>query len=76
MSVYNLVPLTVWDDDLFFKVGPVCDPQNKAPVLAMFPKSNPDSRTNALLFKQVLYKWRTQNNKNLKNPLTSDRVEQ
>lgn len=60
-------PLAIWEDNNHFKVGPVCDPQNKASVLAMFPKTNPDSKMHAMLFKRVLYKWRTEN-KRLDNP--------
>ena len=63
MSAYNIQPLAVWEDQLFFKVGPVCDPQNRARVIAMFPKSIPDSKINAMLFRQLLFKWRSDNNK-------------
>ena len=63
MSTYCIQPLTVWEDQLFFKVGPVCDPQEKGKVLAMFPKSTPDSKLHAMLFRQLIFKWRSENNK-------------
>lgn len=67
-------PLTVWEDPQFFKVGPVTEPQEKGKAIAMFPKSNPDSKIHAMLFRQLLFKWNTDNNKNLKNPVYSDTV--
>ena len=75
MSTYLIQsPLAIWEDEKFIKVGPICDPQNLASVLAMFPKSNPDSKIHAMLFKQVLYKWKTENNKSLKNILNPVKV--
>lgn len=66
--IYNIqFPFSIWEDNEYFKVGPICDPQNDARVFALFPKSNPDSKIHALLFKQVLYKWKIENNKSLKN---------
>ena len=60
-------PLTIWENNEYFLVGPICDPQEKAVPIALFPKNNPESRTNAMLLKQVLYKWKIENNKSLKN---------
>lgn len=63
---YQLKPLAMWEEPLCFKVGPVCDPQDKARVLAMVPKNNnPNAKIYANLIKQVIAKWEAEySNKN------------
>lgn len=75
-SVYFIQPLTVWEDQQFFKVGFVCEPvQEKGRAIAFFPKSNPNSKIYAMLFRQIALKWQTQNNsKYLKNSTQYDKV--
>lgn len=65
--MYLVRPLTIWEDETSFKIGPVTEPQEKGKVFGSFPKSNPNSKTMALLFKQVLFKWQSEcrNNKEL-----------
>jgi len=55
---YSMRPLAVWEDATHFKVGPVCDPQEKGRALALVPKSSgPNAKTYANLIKQLLFKW-------------------
>jgi len=57
-DMYNVAPLSLWENDIFIFVGNTCDPQDKAKPIAAFLKSNPESREFALLLRQVIYKWR------------------
>lgn len=61
MSIYFVQPLIIWEDQQFYKVGPVADPQEKGRSFALFPKSHPNSKTHAALFKQILTKWHNEN---------------
>ena len=60
-STYCIQPFTIWEDEKHYIVSTVCDPQDKARPLGMFPKTDPNSKIHALLFKQVLFKWKSEN---------------
>ncbi len=58
MSEYSIKPLSVWEDKDCYKVGPVCDPQEKGRALVVVPKSvGKNALTYAKLAKQIISKW-------------------
>jgi hypothetical protein len=52
-------PLALWASETKYVVSNVCDPQDKAKPIAEFPKTD-EGRAHALLFKQVLTKYRNE----------------
>ena len=57
-GTYTMKPLSVWEDALHYKVGPVCDPQEKGRAYVLIPKSvGKNAQIYANLIKQLLYKW-------------------
>ena len=58
---YYVKPLAVWESATHYIVSNVCEPQDKAEPIALFPKTVKSSKHHAKLFRQLLYKWNAQN---------------